>query len=222
MAIWKLFLWSKNVQQHHSKSGFSNFLTFNIWDWIILCWVGLAEGSGKSSMHCRMYSHIPSLSPPDVSSTPNQLWQPRVPPNNHLRLGITIWKMTTVFIAKCWSKPKHRNIYKWTTVRDKLQWYQKSASHSMDTHLPDAVKSASWSQPQEQQLRVRDTWASWMNDLNSSQGTQSIFVFEAAWSSNLIRSDWMALWLLYSSVHLKSLSCLGFLTTLIAQPYQAG
>lgn len=69
----------------------------------------------------------------------------------------------------------------------------------------------------EQHLRVRDTGASRMSDFDTSKRTRSIFVPEAAWSPNLLRSDWMALWLLYSCVHLKSLSCQGFLTTLITQ-----
>lgn len=56
----------------------------------------------------------------------------------------------------------------------------------------------SWSQPWEQLLMVRATWASQMSDFDMSQSTLYLFLSEAAWSSNLLRSDWMALWLLYS------------------------
>lgn len=84
----------------------------------------------------------------------------------------------------------------------------------------------SWSQPQaafegQGNISTSDEWL-W----HVTEHFVSISVWEAAWSSNLPKSDWVALWLLYSSVRLKSFSYQRFLTTLITQQssqlYQAG
>lgn len=191
-------------------SGFLHLNTIDIWGQIILCCGGLS---------CALYwpSPVSPLSPTAATTKNVSKKSPLVEnqglENDHSNCKMLHQKLNREILIN--EKSKKETNYSYITNRNATPW----------TLFADACEKWSEVRPWEEHLRVRVTWASQMSASDKSQSTQSIFVSEAAWSSNLLRSDWMALWLLYSSVHLNSFMQ-GFLTTLITQQssqlYQAG